>query len=454
MGEQPEMHTVAMIRKRENGNWQAVIRMDGKVPMSKTFKLKLDAEKWADKTEAELEGGYAYRIKEAENTLVADVLERFRLEVVPKRGGSKWDNNRLLAMKKTAWAQLHLREDIHGALVAWRDERLNEVSAGTVSRDFNLLGPVFEKAMKEWKLIAFNPAHMVERPANDDEPREFTWDDAHLNLFLEHLTWDEDSSPLAIARRHAALPVPGESPMARRHVHPKNLYGQLGWTVALLRHTGLRLGNVPSMLIGWIKLGESHIAFPARLAGRKTNENARAANHERRQKRGKAVMKNGKGFLCPLNPTAARLLGKLVAFRTAELREKGLSDAQIALQPLMPNPPYSIGSCLRQEQLALAKLRPDMPLYEVLTRHDLRHTYTTELARTVKDGMDLMKVTGRSDMKSLARYINHSVDRLVDLVSQPAPGTQTPLPTDVSAILAQMQQLQQQLIAATQQKAT
>lgn len=49
-------------------------------------------------------------------------------------------------------------------IAAWRDARLLSVAPATVAREWNLLRSVFERARKEWGMIADNPMRDVERP--------------------------------------------------------------------------------------------------------------------------------------------------------------------------------------------------------------------------------------------------------------------------------------------------
>lgn len=411
--------------------WRVVRRGSG---ISQTFDTEREARAF-EATEIErLRGGIQYQAKLSKKIRVGDVLEKFRIEEVPKRGGAKWDNNRLVAMQQLPFAQLRLNDDIHAGLILWRDERLKEVASGTVIRDLALLGSVFNKAMKEWKLLSHNPAHMVIAPASDDEMREYIWSDEEVRIFCEYLHWNPDISPAEIAT------LAGVS-------RSDAVYGYLGWTIMLLRHIGLRLGNTVSLQLGWIKLSQRQILFPRRLGARKEKEDAVEIKNKRVRARdeaaGKAVLKNGKGFKCPLNAKACELLGKLVDWRLKELETLGLNAEQIAVQPLIPADVSSIGALLRRQQQALAASRPDIPGYAVYTRHDLRHTFTTELAKL--PGMTLarlMKLTGRSDTKSLLRYINEDVSDMIDLMDgTPAPVASAPVANEVSELREQLAML-------------
>jgi integrase len=50
---------------------------------------------------------------------------------------------------------------------------------------------------------------------------------------------------------------------------------------------------------------------------------------------------------------------------------------------------------------------------EDLTFHDLRHIGTSRLAKIYKNPLDLKRVTGHKDLKSLDRYYHTTAEELV-----------------------------------------
>ena len=61
---------------------------------------------------------------------------------------------------------------IRGVDIArWRDERLRQVTSGTVKRDLVLLGHVFEVARKDWGVYIRNPVRDIRLPASG-RPRD------------------------------------------------------------------------------------------------------------------------------------------------------------------------------------------------------------------------------------------------------------------------------------------
>jgi integrase len=55
---------------------------------------------------------------------------------------------------------------------------------------------------------------------------------------------------------------------------------------------------------------------------------------------------------------------------------------------------------------------------EDLTYHDLRHEATSRLARIFPNPLDLMRVTGHKDLKSLSRYYHADASELASRAAQ------------------------------------
>ena len=139
------------IRKRESGQWQAVIRIKGWPEESKTFRTKKEALAWAQNAESEMKRGIYQSITEAERVTIKDLAYRFSVEYAPNHYRIREDG-------KEAWRyQLARIVEILGdysiaaldqKLVSrYRDERLNPslrsargaVGESTVRKELYLL---------------------------------------------------------------------------------------------------------------------------------------------------------------------------------------------------------------------------------------------------------------------------------------------------------------------------
>jgi prophage DNA circulation protein len=75
---------MATYRKR-SGKWHMEIRKKFHKPISKTFALKEDAEKYAREIESKIDQGILTTYDEAGKTILRDLLERYRLEITAKK---------------------------------------------------------------------------------------------------------------------------------------------------------------------------------------------------------------------------------------------------------------------------------------------------------------------------------------------------------------------------------
>ena len=81
---------MATIRKPPGGEFQAIVRLKS-ISKSKVFKLKSDANRWANQIETEIEQGVFIDKTKAENTLLCEVCDRYVIDVLPKLKGAKSD---------------------------------------------------------------------------------------------------------------------------------------------------------------------------------------------------------------------------------------------------------------------------------------------------------------------------------------------------------------------------
>lgn len=162
---------MASFRKRGE-TWRAEVFCQG-VRESATFATKAAAQAWATRTEADL---LARKRGELPRKTVADALARYALEVSPRKRGQRWELLRLAAYGREPWAQLWLA-DLHAPVLgAWRDQRLQGVTPGSVQRDVNLLRAVFRTARREWRWIDHDPFEGFADPGqNRPRTRRIGW---------------------------------------------------------------------------------------------------------------------------------------------------------------------------------------------------------------------------------------------------------------------------------------
>lgn len=167
---------MAYIRKR-GARWYAEVDMRG-VKARVTRATKGEAKAWADATERQiLEGKNPTTV----GRTLRDAFEKYADEVSVKKKSVKHEQTRLAWLGRQHIASLLLSQCDAQPLAAWRDQRMKEVGASTVRRDFTLISHVFTIARREWKWVNSNPCSDVVR-APDAPSRKRRVSDTELGL--------------------------------------------------------------------------------------------------------------------------------------------------------------------------------------------------------------------------------------------------------------------------------
>lgn len=154
------------------GKWQAIVRRLGYPNQTKTFLIKRDAEKWAREQERQIDSGLWVNRTEAEQTILKEALERYAREVSVTKRGVRAELNRIEHFKHSSLANYAITSITGKLLAAWRDNRLKQVSSGTVLRELLLLSHLFTVAIQEWGLgLAGNPVGLIRKP-RAGQPRD------------------------------------------------------------------------------------------------------------------------------------------------------------------------------------------------------------------------------------------------------------------------------------------
>ncbi|MFM8589902.1 MAG: site-specific integrase, partial [Limnohabitans sp.] len=156
---------MASFRQR-GGKWQARVLRDGYPDQAKTFESRADAERWARSVESSIDKGQFIDINEAQRTTLGDVIERYLAEVTLTMKSALADTIRLSALMRRPIARLSMANLSAARVAAFRDERLKQVSAGTVIRELAYLSSIINHARREWGINVPNPVQMVRKPSS------------------------------------------------------------------------------------------------------------------------------------------------------------------------------------------------------------------------------------------------------------------------------------------------
>ena len=154
---------MATFRNRD-GKWQARVRRQGYAGITKSFTTLQDAEKWARSIEIELDKNTYTNTNLAEKTTFKVLIERYMREVTPTMRGSETDLIKLNALSKKPIGQINMLALTSSKIAEYRDERLKEVTAGTVIRDLCYISSIINHARREWGINITNPVTLVRKP--------------------------------------------------------------------------------------------------------------------------------------------------------------------------------------------------------------------------------------------------------------------------------------------------
>src|ERR1700687_758539 len=166
----------ARVGRRGKIRWRARIRVKGLPDKTETFTRKTDAVLWAQRIESDLREGRRVPSPEARRRTVAELLDRYRAEVLPEYSrreqaqrsgklawwGEQLGSRRLVELSAADISECRSRLVRGGALSG------KPASPATQTRYLAVIKHALGKARTEWQWIAENPAELVKSPR---EPR-------------------------------------------------------------------------------------------------------------------------------------------------------------------------------------------------------------------------------------------------------------------------------------------
>jgi len=141
---------MATVRKQRD-KWQAQVRLKGVKPIAKSFTKKADALAWSRVTESRITLGSYVDPREAERTLVSDVIDRYLVLLNKRNKADASLKSRCKRLRRSLGAfslsrlcVLHLSE--------YRDQRLEVANPATVIHELSLLRRILRLANTEWAI--------------------------------------------------------------------------------------------------------------------------------------------------------------------------------------------------------------------------------------------------------------------------------------------------------------
>lgn len=163
---------MATIRQTIHGTWQVQIRRKGYPTQTRTFDKKLDGEVWARDVERDMDKGEFKDRRNAQDTTLYEVLQRYLERDVPKLKSEESVKFRIEAFKSHKMAKYSMAALTPTIIQDWIDGRIKEgVSGSTVNRELTVLRAAIKKGILSFELNIDNPVHGTHRP-KEAPPRE------------------------------------------------------------------------------------------------------------------------------------------------------------------------------------------------------------------------------------------------------------------------------------------
>lgn len=314
----------------------------------KTFKLKSLAERWATQREAELQRGLVASVDDAQKTPFLEVIEQYRNKVLPTKRNRS--DRFTLNLLEDRLGHIRLISLQTRDIADFKDTRLGEGKApATVVKELNLLRVLIDYAINEMGIyLPSNQARLIRNPS--------------VKNARERTLSSEEETKLFAAFEH---------PM-------------LGIITTLALETACRLGELLNMTWENIDFSDSTVHLPLTKTDtpRTIPLSPKAITTLKSLPR---PIDSGRIFSC-----WARIDSFENVFRRALARARKKYEAECTASGEKPDPKFLLN----------------------LRFHDLRHTATSRLAKSVPNPVELSKITGHTDLKMLARYYHISAAEL------------------------------------------
>lgn len=168
---------MATIRKR-NGKWEVQVRRHGFPAKTRSFQSKADAKEWATEIERRHDRQELGPDRKAlKNIALAELVERYRDEVVPQKRGSSVETILLNRFLRYPICKKPLSDLTTADFASYRDQRLKEIprrrtkpiTAKSLKRELSPLPHMFRHAAIEWEIPVSNPLDGLKLRAIDNK---------------------------------------------------------------------------------------------------------------------------------------------------------------------------------------------------------------------------------------------------------------------------------------------
>jgi integrase len=176
---------MASFRKR-GSSWQAQVRRQGCGEISRSFKLKSDAIKWARSIETEIDEGAYYGTENSRNNVtLQNIIDRYLAEITPNKKSFSQETYRLKRIRSHKISGLPVVIISSHHIASYRDERSKTVGSQSVRHELNVISHMFNTMITEWGFAFIrNPVVLITKP-KQSRPRERRLEDNEFQRLIE-----------------------------------------------------------------------------------------------------------------------------------------------------------------------------------------------------------------------------------------------------------------------------
>ena len=153
---------------KRNGRWRARVRRSGHPPITKSFPTKALALQWSQRVENNPKGFLPeQQTEDYQLEVLGDLISKYGKDITPKKRGRDKEKYRIRVLERSFLSEVPLKALRAHHITKFREDRLKEVSAGTVLKDLGLLSAVINTGRTEWGLenvIRTNPVSLISKP--------------------------------------------------------------------------------------------------------------------------------------------------------------------------------------------------------------------------------------------------------------------------------------------------
>lgn len=188
------MATITKLQRPSGTVYKARVRRQGQDgQISKSFKTRTAAERWAHKLEASILEDNAGLVSEGQKHTLKDALDRYRREILPEHSASTRPTyEQRLNYWQDELGHLRLSENAAAKIAGCRDALLTTKTSATVHGYLAVLAAVLTACVKRWHWLKDSPMLQVDKPTVSNGKTRFLSQDELQRLLT---ACRESSSP-------------------------------------------------------------------------------------------------------------------------------------------------------------------------------------------------------------------------------------------------------------------